>query len=394
MKDLRERSLELHNQLKGKVEVKNKIPVTSLEDLSLLYSPGVAEPCLEIKEDKSKAYDYTWKGNTIAVVSNGTAVLGLGDIGPEAGLPVMEGKSMLFKAFSDVNAVPIMLDTKDSDEIIRAVQLMAPTFGGVNLEDIKAPECVYIEQELKKTLDIPVFHDDQHGTAIVVMAGLFNAFKLLGKDLKEAKVVVSGTGAAGSSIIRMLHEYGVSNIFATNSRGAVDRSKREDYNFVVQEICDYVADLNGEKTLSDVLVGADVFIGVSMANIVSKEDVKSMNKDAVVFALANPNPEIPYDYAIEAGARIAGTGRSDYPNQVNNVLAFPGIFQGALSVRASQINEEMKIAAAEGIASMIDDKDITETNILPNALNKSVSDVVAKAVAQKAIETGVAKGDQ
>ncbi|QIK68957.1 NADP-dependent malic enzyme [Erysipelothrix sp. HDW6C] len=391
MNTLKERSLALHKKLKGKVEVKNKMEVTSLDDLSLLYSPGVAEPCLEIKADISKVYDYTWKGNTVAVVSNGTAVLGLGDIGPEAGLPVMEGKSMLFKAFSNVNAVPIMLDTKDSDEIIKAVKLMAPTFGGINLEDIKAPECVYIEQELKKQLNIPVFHDDQHGTAIVVMAGLFNAFKLLNKDLKDAKVVVSGTGAAGSSIIRMLHAYGVKNIMATNSTGVVNPKNSSEYNFVVQELCNYLMPTKDEKTLSDALVDADVFIGVSMANIVSQDDVKSMNKDAVVFALANPNPEIPYDDAIAAGARIAGTGRSDYPNQVNNVLAFPGIFQGALQVRATEINEAMKLAAAEGIASMIDDKDITETNILPNALNKDVSNIVAASVARKAIETGVAQ---
>lgn len=389
MSDLRKRALALHRQLRGKIEITNKMNVSSMDELSLLYSPGVAEPCLEIAQDESAIYDYTWKGNTIAVVSNGTAVLGLGDIGAAAGLPVMEGKAMLFKAFSNVNAVPIMLDTHDADEIIRTVELIAPTFGGINLEDIKAPECVYIETELKKRLNIPVFHDDQHGTAIVVMAGLFNAFKLIGKDLKTAKVVVSGTGAAGSSIIRMMAEAGISNIYAYNNLGPVDKAKAATYNFVVRDLCNYIQPLKNEETLSDLMVDADVFVGVSVADIVTEKDIKSMNHDAIVFAMANPNPEISYDRAKAAGARVVGTGRSDFPNQINNVLAFPGIFQGALSVRATEINEAMKLAAAQGIASIIPEEDLSEINIIPQALNKDVSRVVAEAVANKARLMGV-----
>lgn len=391
MKNLKTEALNLHKKLEGKVELSNKMEVTSLDELSLLYSPGVAEPCLEIQADPQKSYDYTWKGNTIAVVSNGTAVLGLGNIGAAAAMPVMEGKSMLFKAFGGVNAVPLVLDSMDSDEIIRSVELLAPTFGGINLEDIKAPECVYIEQELKKRLDIPVFHDDQHGTAIVVMAGLMNAYKLMNKDLKEAKVVVSGTGAAGSSIIRMLYEYGVRDISASNSKGLIDAEKKAEYDFVVQEICDYVTPLQGRKTVQDAMHGADIFIGVSVANLLTKQDIQNMNADPVVFALANPNPEIPYDDAIAAGARIVGTGRSDYPNQINNVLAFPGIFKGALASQAREINEAMKLAAAEGIASIIAEEDLSETNIVPNALDESVSEVVAQAVADCAKAMGVTK---
>lgn len=391
MSTLKEKAIQLHKELKGKVEIRNKKEVNTMEDLSLLYSPGVAEPCIEISNDINKVYDYTWKGNTVAVISDGSAVLGLGDIGPEAGLPVMEGKSMLFKAFSGLNAIPLVIDAKTPEEIIEFCKMVAPTFGGINLEDIAAPDCVFIEQELDKILDIPIFHDDQHGTAIVVVAGLINSYKLINKDLKKAKVVVSGTGAAGSSIIRMLNAYGVENIYATNSSGVIDPAHPENYNFVVQELCNYLTDLDGEKTLSDALVDADVFIGVSIANIVSKENVKSMNEDAVIFAMANPDPEIPYDDAKEAGARIVGTGRSDFPNQVNNVLAFPGIFKGALAVRASEINEEMKLAAAEAIAFLIADEDLNEENIIPGALDERVAEAVAEAVAQKAKETGVAR---
>ncbi|QIK56490.1 NADP-dependent malic enzyme [Erysipelothrix sp. HDW6A] len=391
MNNLKKDALDLHKTLKGKIEIRNKVSDVSQESLSLLYSPGVAEPCLEIEETPHKVYDYTWKGNTVAVVSNGTAVLGLGDIGAAAGLPVMEGKAFLFKEFAGVNAIPLVLDTKDTDELIRTVEILSPTFGGINLEDIKAPECFIIEDALKEKLDIPVFHDDQHGTAIVVMAGLINAYKLLGKDLKEAKVVVSGTGAAGCSIIRMLYDYGIRSIKATNSKGIIDPKQKEKYNEAVQRIIPYLSDINDEKTLSDGMCGADVFIGVSAANIVSKEDVSSMNRNAIVFGLANPNPEIPYDDAIEAGARIVGTGRSDYPNQVNNVLAFPGIFKGALSVEASEITESMKLAAAYGIASMVKDNEISETNILPLAINRDVADVVAEAVAEEAIRAGVAR---
>lgn len=391
MSTLKVKAIKLHKELEGKIEIQNKKDVTSLEDLSLLYSPGVAEPCLEISKDINKVYDYTWKGNTVAVISNGSAVLGLGNIGAEAGLPVMEGKAMLFKAFSGINAIPLVIDAKDPDEIIAFCKMVAPTFGGINLEDISAPDCVYIEQELIKTLDIPVFHDDQHGTAIVVMAGLINSYRLMNKDLKKGKVVVSGTGAAGSSIIRMLHAYGVEKIYATNSTGVVNPYLKSEYNFVVQELCNYLSELNGEKTLSDIMVGADIFIGVSMANIVSKENIQSMNEDAVVFALANPDPEIPYDDAKAAGAKIVGTGRSDYPNQVNNVLAFPGIFKGALSVRASKINEEMKLSAAHAIASLVSSEDLSEENIIPNALDPRVAETVARAVAQKAKETGVTR---
>lgn len=393
MDNLIEASLALHSKLKGKISVENKMEVTSLDDLSLLYSPGVAQPCLKIKENKEAIYDYTWKGNTVAVVSNGSAVLGLGDIGPEAGLPVMEGKAMLFKAFSGLNAVPLVIDVNSPDEIIAFCKMIAPTFGGINLEDIKAPECVYIEQTLKKELDIPVFHDDQHGTAIVVIAGLINACRLVQKNLKDAKVVVAGTGAAGSSIIRMLHVYGVSNIYAINKLGVVDKTKRESYDFVVQELCDYLADVHVGATLSDVMQDADIFIGVSLANLISKENVAQMNSDAIVFALANPNPEISYPDAKAAGSRIVGTGRSDYPNQINNVLAFPGIFKGALDVRARQISEAMKIAAAEGIASLVADHELTEEYIIPTVLDPRVVGVVAKAVADKAVETGLSKED-
>ncbi|MFW5442634.1 NAD(P)-dependent malic enzyme [Aerococcus urinaeequi] len=391
MVNLEEKALSIHQRLKGKVEVHNKMDISSSDQLSLVYTPGVAEPCLKIKENRQAVYDYTWKGNTVAVISNGTAVLGLGDIGPEAGLPVMEGKAMLFKAFSGINAIPLVISTNDPAEVIRFCQMVAPTFGGINLEDIKAPECVYIEKELKNTLDIPVFHDDQHGTAIVVLAGLINAYRLLCKDLKKAKIVVSGTGAAGSSIIRMLYAYGVRNIYAINKDGIVVPSQSSSYDSVVEELCNYIRSPQEEKDLGDLLDNADVFVGVSAANILSKEDIKRMNKDSVIFALANPDPEITYIDAIEAGARIVGTGRSDSPNQVNNVLAFPGIFKGALAVRAKKINEEMKIAAAHGIASLIEDKDLTEENIIPNALDERVSEIVAKVVAQKAIETNVAR---
>lgn len=391
MDNLVEESLALHKKLKGKINIENKIEVTSLDDLSLLYSPGVAQPCLKIKDDKERVYDYTWKGNTVAVVSNGSAVLGLGDIGPEAGLPVMEGKAMLFKVFSGLNAVPLVIDVSNPDEIISFCKKIAPTFGGINLEDIKAPECVYIEQTLQKELNIPVFHDDQHGTAIVVIAGLINACQLLKKDLKETKIVVAGTGAAGSSIIRMLHSYGVSNINAFNAQGIVDKSKKDNYDFVVQEICEYLTDISDENTLHDLMVGTDIFIGVSMANLLSKEDIAMMNTNAIVFALANPNPEISYLDAKEAGASIVGTGRSDYPNQINNVLAFPGIFKGALEIRARQISEEMKIAAAEGIASLVSEEELTEEYIIPSVLDPRVVGVVSQAVANKAIETKLVK---
>ena len=388
---LKEKALKIHKDLQGKVEISNKMPIDSREIFGLLYSPGAAEPTREIQKNPETVYDYTWKQNTIAMVSNGTAVLGLGDVGPNAALPVIEGKSMLFRAFSNVGSVPLVLDTKDPDELIRTVEIIAPTFGGINLEDIKAPECVYIEQELQRRLNIPVFHDDQHGTAIVVLAALMNAFKLIDKDLKTAKVVVSGTGAAGSSVIRMLHRYGLSNIYAFNIDGPVDNRHAKFYDPVVQEICNYIEPITDETTLHDLMQNADIFIGVSAAGVLTQEDVRVMASDAVVFAMANPVPEISYDDAIAAGARIAGTGRSDYPNQVNNVLAFPGIFQGALQAKATEINEEMKIAAAYGIASMIPNNELTDTNILPYILDADVADVVARAVAEKAVAMGVVR---
>lgn len=377
---MKTQAILLHEKLKGKIEVTPKMKDVTKEDLSLLYSPGVADPCLEIQKDPSRAYDTTWKGNVVAVVSDGTAVLGLGDIGPLAALPVMEGKAMLFNAFAGVNSVPIVLDTKDPDEIISIVTAMAPSFGGINLEDIKAPECVYIERKLKETLDIPVFHDDQHGTAIVVMAGLINACKLTGRDLKETKVVVSGTGAAGSSIIKMLHHYGVKNIYASNVNGMVSVSKKDSYDFVVQELADIVKD--DAETFTEAMKDADVFIGVSAPNLVSQDMVRSMKKDPIIFGLANPNPEITYDDAKAAGARVVGTGRGDYPNQVNNVLAFPGIFKGVLEARAPQITEEMKWVAARAIAGMVSD-DLHDENILPDAMHPELANVVSQAIIEE-----------
>ncbi|AYV34750.1 NAD(P)-dependent malic enzyme [Erysipelothrix rhusiopathiae] len=393
MNHLKEASLELHQKLQGKIEVNNKQSVTTQEDLSLLYSPGVAEPCLEIKKNKDKVYDYTWKGNTVAVISNGSAVLGLGDIGAEAGLPVMEGKAMLFKAFSGLNAIPLVLDAQTPEAIISFCEMVAPSFGAINLEDIKAPECVFIEEALQKSLSIPVFHDDQHGTAIVVLAGLMNACRLVGKTLSESKVVISGTGAAGSAIIKMLYAYGVRDIYAMNSQGIISTTQSYEDDAVVADLCQYLSDDMGSKTLHDLLVDADIFIGVSIANLLTAQDIVVMNEDAIVFALANPNPEIPYDEAIKGGARVVGTGRSDYPNQINNVLAFPGIFKGAMSVRATEINASMKLAAAQAIASLIPTEELKETYIIPSVLDPRVVDAVSQAVAEKAIETGIAKED-
>lgn len=382
-------ALEKHLEWKGKLNVELKNPLETKEDLSIAYTPGVAQPCLEIAKNKDDAYKYTWKGNTIAVVSDGTAVLGLGDIGPEAALPVMEGKAVLFKRFGGVNAVPIVLDTKDPDEIIRIVKMIAPTFGGINLEDISAPRCVTIERALIEELDIPVFHDDQHGTAIVVTAGLINALKLVKKLPQDITAVVSGAGAAGSSIIKMLKSFGVNNIYAFNSKGVINRDDMEKYNFVAQEIAEITNNDNKKLTLSEAMAEADVFIGVSAPKIISKEMVASMKKDAIVFAMANPEPEIGYHDAIEAGARVVGTGRSDFPNQVNNVLAFPGLFKGALAVRSRKITEEMKMAAAIGIAAIIKDEEITEEYVIPGAFDPRVAEVVSKSVADKAIEQGL-----
>ncbi|NBA00786.1 NAD-dependent malic enzyme [Erysipelothrix rhusiopathiae] len=393
MSQLKDASLELHRKLQGKIEVDIKQPVTSQEDLRLLYSPGVAEPCLQIKEDLNKVYDYTWKGNTVAVISNGSAVLGLGDIGAEAGLPVMEGKAMLFKAFSGLNAIPLVIDAQTPEDIIAFCEMVAPSFGAINLEDIKAPECVLIEETLQRSLSIPVFHDDQHGTAIVVLAGLINACRLVGKALPDTKIVISGTGAAGSAIIKMLYAYGARNLYATNSQGIISTTQAYEDDAVVADLCQYLSDDLEAQTLQDLLVDADIFIGVSIANLLTKQDIASMHKDAIVFALANPNPEVPYDKAIKGGARVVGTGRSDYPNQINNVLAFPGIFKGALSVYATEINASMKLAAAQAIASLITEEELSETYIIPSVLDPRVVDAVSNAVAQKAIETGVAKED-
>lgn len=379
-------ALELHEKHSGKIKIENKIDVNSLEVLSRVYSPGVAQPCLEIKENVNNVYKYTWKSNSVAVVSNGTAVLGLGNIGPEAGLPVMEGKAMLFNKMANIDAVPLCIDVTYADEVISFCKAIAPTFGGINLEDIKAPECVYIENELVKTLNIPVFHDDQHGTAIVTLAGLINASKVAGKDLKTCRVVVNGAGAAGSAIVKMLSEFGISRISCFNSKGIINPQNKENYDFVAQQICEHVEDL-GNLTLSQALVGADIFIGVSIGNIITEENVSSMAKDAIVFAMANPTPEINYDLAIKAGARVVGTGRSDYPNQINNVLAFPGIFRGALDSKALSINMEMKLAAALAIANCVDEKDITEVNIVPSALDANVATIVASAVMKAAVDT-------
>jgi malate dehydrogenase (oxaloacetate-decarboxylating) len=382
-------ALEKHLEWKGKLNVELKNPLETKEDLSIAYTPGVAQPCLEIAKNKDDAYKYTWKGNTIAVVSDGTAVLGLGDIGPEASLPVMEGKAVLFKRFGGVNAVPIVLDTKDPDEIIRIVKMIAPTFGGINLEDIAAPRCVTIERALIEQLDIPVFHDDQHGTAIVVTAGLINALKLVKKNPEDITAVVSGAGAAGSSIIKMMKSFGVKNIYAFNSKGVIHRDDMDKYNFVSKEIAEITNNDNLKLTLAEAMAESDVFIGVSAPKIISKEMVASMKKDAIVFAMANPEPEIGYHDAIEAGARVVGTGRSDFPNQVNNVLAFPGLFKGALAVRSRKITEEMKMAAAVGIAAIIKDEEITEEYVIPGAFDPRVAEVVAKSVAEKAIEQGL-----
>lgn len=386
-----EKALALHEEWKGKISVELKAPLHDKEDLSVAYTPGVAQPCREIAQDKDKAYTYTWKGNIVAVVSDGTAVLGLGDIGPEAALPVMEGKAALFKRFAGVNAIPIVLDTKDSREIIDTVKRMAPTFGGINLEDISAPRCVEIERALIEELDIPVFHDDQHGTAIVVTAGIMNALKLTGKKKEEVTLVVSGTGAAGSSVIKMLYDYGIGNIYAFNVHGILRKGKKEEYNFLEQELCDITNEQDEELTLAEAMARADIFVGVSAPKVISKEMVSSMKKEAIVFAMANPEPEISYEDAVEAGAMVVGTGRSDYPNQVNNVLAFPGLFKGALRVRASRISEAMKMAAAEGIASLIDEKDLRADYVIPGAFDGRVAEVVAEAVAKKAVEEGYAR---
>lgn len=376
---INEKALMLHEQWNGKLETVSKTPVKSREDLSLAYTPGVAEPCKVIAEDKEAAYTYTMKANTVAVVSDGSAVLGLGNIGPYAAMPVMEGKAVLFKEFGGVNAVPICLDTQDTEEIIKAVTWLAPGFGGINLEDISAPRCFEIEERLKATLDIPVFHDDQHGTAIVVLAGIINALKVVGKRKEDCRIVVNGAGSAGVAITKLLLTYGFPHITMCDKVGIVSKST-EGLNWMQQKMTE-VTNLEGKTgTLADALKGADIFVGVSAPNIVTPEMVASMNHDAILFAMANPVPEIMPDIAKAAGARVVGTGRSDFPNQVNNVVAFPGIFKGALEGRAKQITDEMKLAAAEAIASLVPDEELSDENIMPEAFNPKVAEVVAAAV--------------
>lgn len=382
-----EKSLKMHAENKGKIEIVSKVKVTNKEELSLAYSPGVAEPCRRIQANPDSVYEYTSKGNLVAVVTDGSAVLGLGNIGAKASLPVMEGKSILFKNFANVDSFPICLDTQDSEEIIRTCKLMAPGLGGINLEDISAPRCVEIERRLKEELDIPVFHDDQHGTAIIAVAALINSCQLLGKKKDDLVVVINGAGAAGSSIAKMIHRFGVKEIICVDREGILN-SKSTNLNFVQRELLEFANPSNKEGLLADALVGADVFLGVSAPNIVTKEMIQTMNKDAIVFAMANPEPEIMPELALKAGARIVGTGRSDFPNQVNNVLAFPGIFRGALDVRATGINEAMKMAAAEAIASVIDESELRDDYVVPSPFDKRVAEAVAKAVAKAAIETG------
>ncbi|RUL55530.1 NAD(P)-dependent malic enzyme [Lysinibacillus antri] len=387
--DIMKKAIEMHGEFKGKLEVRSKIPLEDSYDLSLAYSPGVAAPCIEIENNRSKVFEYTMKGNLVAVVTDGTAVLGLGDIGPEAALPVMEGKALLLKRFSNVDAVPICLDTKDVDEIVRTVKAIAPTFGAINLEDISAPRCFEIEDRLRRECNIPIFHDDQHGTAIVVAAGLKNALKIVGKQKEAVKIVINGAGAAGIAILRILLQIGFNNIVMCDSTGVIYSGREKGMNPIKDNIAHLTNPENLKGDLSEALVGADIFIGVSVANLLTEEHIKSMNTDPIVFALANPNPEITYDNAKAWGVRVIGTGRSDYPNQVNNLLAFPGIFRGALDVRATDINESMKLAAVEAIASLITEDKLHEDYIIPKSLDERVAPAVAKAVGSAAIDTGV-----
>ena len=392
--DLKEASLKMHREKNGKLEVRSKVKVENQQDLSLAYTPGVAYVCKEIQADPEKAYEYTSKSNMVAVISDGSAVLGLGNIGPYGAIPVMEGKSILMKELAGVDSIPLCLATQDVEEIIKTCKILEPTLGAINLEDISAPRCVEIERRLIKEMNIPVFHDDQHGTSIIVAAAFMNVARLTGRKLSDMTVVMSGTGAAGSMIAKMLKKIGVGTIYSSDNTGLIDVKKYDSYNFLIKELLDegtYTTPKNHDGTLASILKGADAFIGVSAPNLVSKEMVKSMNDGAIVFAMANPVPEISYDDAKAAGAYIVGSGRSDYPNQINNVLAFPGLFKGALAVRASKINEEMKIAAAEALANVVTDEELSVDNIVPGAFDKRVVPAVSKAVAEAAIRTGVAK---
>lgn len=388
--DYAKESLRLHKEWKGKLEVTARAAVDSKEALSLAYTPGVAQPCLEIQKDINQSYELTRRWNTVAVVTDGTAVLGLGDIGPEAGMPVMEGKCVLFKAFGDVDAIPLCVRTKDVDEIVKTVSLLAGSFGGVNLEDISAPRCFEIEKKLKECCDIPIFHDDQHGTAIITLAGLINALKVVGKKIEDVKIVTSGAGAAGIAIIKLLMSMGLKNVIMTDRTGAIYKG-RENLNPIKAEMAEITNQACEKGTLADVIKGADVFIGVSAPGTLTQDMVKSMAKDPIIFACANPTPEIFPDEAKAAGAAVVSTGRSDFPNQVNNVLAFPGIFRGALDVRASDINDEMKVAAAYALAGLVGDDELNSEYILPAAFDPRVKDAVAKAVAEAARKSGVAR---
>ncbi|NMA02051.1 MAG: NADP-dependent malic enzyme [Clostridia bacterium] len=388
--NVNERSLKLHEENKGKISVVSKVPVKNADDLTVAYTPGVAEPCRKIDANKDDVYKYTAKGNLVAVVSDGSAVLGLGNIGPEAAMPVMEGKSILFKSFADVDAFPICLDTQDTEEIIKTVKYLAPTFGGINLEDISAPRCFEIEERLKQELDIPVFHDDQHGTAVCVLAALYNAVKVVDKKLEDLKIVVNGGGAAGIAISKILLAAGVTKLYIVDKNGLLNPDDPETMlNWAHEEMAKVTNPDKQSGTLADALKGADAFIGVSRPGLVTKEMVSTMNKDAIVFAMANPTPEILPDEALAGGARIVGTGRSDFPNQVNNVIAFPGIFRGALDVRAKVINEEMKLAAARAIADNVPAEELSEKKIIPPSFDPTVAKAVADAVAKAARETGV-----
>ena len=388
---LRDDALEMHRENQGKLEITPNVKVTNKQQLSLAYSPGVAEPCKEIHEDSRKVYEYTIKGNTVAVVTDGTAVLGLGNIGAEASIPVMEGKAALFKSFAGINGVPIALDTTDTQEIIKTVKLIAPNYGGINLEDISAPRCFEIEETLKKETNIPIFHDDQHGTAIVTMAGLINALKIVDKELTNIKVVLNGAGAAGIAIVKLLHAYGVNNMIMCDSKGAIYSGR----NFGMNDTKTYVAKWTNkdkvEGSLEEVIKDADVFLGVSVADILTQDMVKTMADDPIIFAMANPNPEINPNEAKQAGAKVVGTGRSDFPNQINNVLAFPGIFRGALDVEATHINEDMKKAAVEAIVHLIDENELHPDYCIPGPFDKRVAPSVAKNVAKAAMESGVAR---
>lgn len=384
-----EKSLKMHEENKGKISVDSKVALKEKEDLSMAYTPGVAEPCRKINENPENVYKYTSKGNLVAVVTDGTAVLGLGDIGPMAGMPVMEGKSLLFKEFGGVDAFPICLGTKDPEEIIKTVKLIAPTFGGINLEDISAPRCFEIEERLKKELDIPVFHDDQHGTAIVTVAALINALKVTGKKIEDIEVVINGSGAAGIAIAKMIISIGAGNVILCDRKGIITKENAVGNKY--KELMAEVTNKNGKTgTLKEAVKGADVFVGVSAPNTLTAEMIKTMNNDSIVFAMANPVPEIMPEEALEAGVRVYGSGRSDFQNQINNVLAFPGLFRGALDVRAKEINEEMKIAAAHAIADMVKPEDLKEDFVIPNALDRNVAKNVAEAVAKAARESGVA----